>query len=226
MVEKTVGNGYSVDFDPERNKFEISVDKDSSIPNSLNEVLNKVMDKHKYAILKAYSELLIQNIILQLKLLPPHKNNPFMQRVGNERFVKDRVLREEIIKTISIDKFGYGDNSVTIKISHPLAYGLNYGTGMKIDPGKGMPHRITPVKKQFMFIPGASLGKAFMVRQRLSKLPYGSRSREKSRIVKEVTQQIYGRPGYPRYNITQSLKTQVGAYRVIKKAGGMFGRKN
>lgn len=135
----------------------------------LPKVLDKIVENYGIEEIYNFKELLKKALIIELRSLPPSKRYALNKFVSNEDD-KSRPLREQIIDAIErgfaeakrFETKSLDDFNLKIVIRHPLIVALNDGTGLY---NKKNPHLITPVNKEYMFIPGVQYAKKYFMRK-------------------------------------------------------------
>ncbi|TRZ83631.1 hypothetical protein D4R86_00405 [bacterium] len=134
----------------------------------LPKVMDKIVENYGLDEIYNFKELLKKALIIELRSLPPSKQYALNNYVTGK--TKSKPLREEIIDAIEkgfaeakrFQKNSLDDFNLKITIRHPLAVALNDGTGLF---NKDNPHLITPVNKEYMFIPGVQYAKKYFMRK-------------------------------------------------------------
>jgi len=144
-----------------------------------NQDTELILDKIELKVIKEEAikikRAIVDGIVAELRSLPPSKS--FWLSRHTKDMETSGSLRQQIIDAIERDNSSLeplakrmGDNEfhMTIKIDHPLAYALNYGTGIYNEEN---PHLITAVQKRYMFIPGEKFMASYYAKK-ASKMGY------------------------------------------------------
>jgi hypothetical protein len=128
--------------------------RSQDIDKFMNSAESKVVEEQAMLLKSS----IIEGIIDELRSLPPSKHFLAARAMKSDANASQGSLRQQIIEAIERDNrvtkpFVIRNNeaSINIKINHPLAAALNWGTG---EYNKDDPHLITPKEKRYMFIPG------------------------------------------------------------------------
>lgn len=156
-IKAIVGSGKNI-------TQEVTI-RSKDVGKFLDEVEQKVT-KDEAMMLKS---AIIEGIIDELKSLPPSKHYWSSKYMKSTDGATKGSLRQQIIDGIERDNkvtepFAIINNkaSIKIRINHPLAYALNFGTGIH---NKDNPHLIKPKEKRYMFIPGDKYMSSYYARK-------------------------------------------------------------